>query len=103
MRLCLDGQTFQIKQMGPDFLFVEFPVDHPPARATIEMEVDDSHDTWEVNLPCGMQARVERVVIGCVQEPSIGRSEGPDDLPLGDSAQKPASHAPSCRGENSAR
>ena len=63
MRLVLDGMTFRIAQMGPDFLFVESPSDHPPARATIELHVDDSQRCWEVDLPQGMKAGDQRVDI----------------------------------------
>jgi len=63
MRLRLNGLTFRIAQMGPDFLFVESPSDHPPARATIELQVDDAQRSWEVNLPHGMKAGDERVAL----------------------------------------
>jgi hypothetical protein len=61
MRLLLNGVTFRISQMGPDFVFVEAPSDHPPGRAVIEFQVDDSHRRWEVTLPHGMKAGEERV------------------------------------------
>ena len=66
MRLRLNGTSFRIAQMGPDFLFVDSPVDHPPTRATIELQVDDSQRMWEVNLPHGMKAGNERVALGAV-------------------------------------
>jgi hypothetical protein len=64
MRLLLNGARYPIIQMGSDFLFVESPCDHPPARATIEMQVDDCRRSWEVNLPQGMRAGNERVALG---------------------------------------
>ena len=66
MRLLVNGVSFRIAQMGPDFLFVESPGDHPPARATIELQVDDAQRTWEVNLPHGMKAGDERVSLGVI-------------------------------------
>ncbi|HLP77761.1 MAG TPA: hypothetical protein VK327_12685 [Candidatus Paceibacterota bacterium] len=66
MRLLLNGMSFRITQMGPDFLFVEAPSDHPPMRAVIQLQVDDSHRSWEVNLPRGMKAGDERVVLAPV-------------------------------------
>ncbi|MGH7941203.1 MAG: hypothetical protein ACREFR_09050 [Limisphaerales bacterium] len=63
MRLLVNGSTIGITQMGPDFLFIESPGDHPPARAIIELHVDNVLRTWEVNLPQGMKAGNERVVI----------------------------------------
>jgi len=67
MRLLLNGMSFRIEQMGPDFLFVESPDNHPPTRATIEMQVDGAHRTWEVNLPQGMKAGDERVALGMAE------------------------------------
>jgi hypothetical protein len=64
MRLYVNGMSFRIAQMGPDFLFVEAPSDHPPARATIELHVDESERSWEVNLPQGMKSGDERVMLG---------------------------------------
>jgi hypothetical protein len=66
MRLCLNGLSFRIAQMGPDFLFVESPGDHPPTHAIIELQVDDAQRSWEVNLPHGMKAGDERVVLAAV-------------------------------------
>lgn len=66
MRLRLNGISFRIAQMGPDFLFVESPADYPPTRATIELQVDDVHRAWEVNLPRGMQAGDTRVALAIV-------------------------------------
>lgn len=61
MRLHVNGLSFRIAQMGPDFLFVDSPSDHPPTRATIELQVDDVHRSWEVHLPEGLKAGDERV------------------------------------------
>ena len=48
MRLLVNGASFRIAQIGPDFLFVESPGNHPSARATIELQVDDARRSWEV-------------------------------------------------------
>ena len=66
MRLLVNGMTFRIAQMGPDFLFVESPKDHPPARATIELQVDDNQRSWEVDLPQGMKAGDQRVSLSAI-------------------------------------
>jgi hypothetical protein len=63
MRLHLNGTSFRIAQMGRDFLLVEFPSDHPPTRATIQMRVDDTQRTWEVTLPQGIKAGEPRVCL----------------------------------------
>jgi len=65
MRLLVNGTSLRIAQMGPDFLFVDAPPsDHPPARATIELQVDGSQRTWAVTLPQGIKAGTERVMLG---------------------------------------
>jgi hypothetical protein len=66
MRLLLNGTSFRITQMGPDFLFVDSPADLPPARATIQLQVDDAQRTWEVHLPQGMRAADVRVSLGAI-------------------------------------
>ena len=66
MRLLVNGLSFRIAQMGPDFLLVESPGDHAPARAMIELQVDDTQRTWEVNLPQGMKAGDQRVSLGAI-------------------------------------
>jgi hypothetical protein len=42
MRLIVNGISFRIAQMGPDFLLIESPSAQSPARATIEFQVDDT-------------------------------------------------------------
>jgi hypothetical protein len=66
MRLILNGMSFRIAQMGPDFLFVESPSDHSPGPATIELQVDESQRSWEVALPQGMKAGDERVILAAI-------------------------------------
>ena len=66
MRLLVNGLSFRIAQIGPDFLFVESPADHPPGWATIEFQADDSHRTWEVDLPQGIIAGDERVSLRAI-------------------------------------
>ena len=66
MRLVLNGRNFRIAQMGPDFLLIDSPDNHPPSRATIELTIDDSRRTWDVELPLGMSCDEERVMLGSV-------------------------------------
>lgn len=63
MRLLLNGSEYRITQMGPDFLFVEKPVLHPPGPASIVMSIDDSVERWDVMLPHGIEVGEERVTI----------------------------------------
>lgn len=63
MRLLVNGSAISITQMGPDFLFVESAANHPPGDATIVFRVDDNERSWKVNLPEGISAESERVMI----------------------------------------
>ena len=64
MQLVVDGKSLPIAQMGPDFLFLDKIIDHPPGEATIVFSVE-GHDErrWQVRLPEGISADSQRVVI----------------------------------------
>lgn len=63
MQLLVNGATLSIGQMGPDFLLLDAPFDHPPAEATIVLRIDDHERRWQVRLPEGLSARSEWVPI----------------------------------------
>jgi hypothetical protein len=63
MRLLLNGSSMPIMQMGPDFLIVQSPVEHPPTDATIELCIDASERRWPIRLPHGMSAASRAVAI----------------------------------------
>jgi hypothetical protein len=63
MQLVVDGASLPIAQMGPDFLLLDEPIDHPPCEATILFCVDDSERRWPVRLPDGLASASERVAI----------------------------------------
>ena len=63
MRLIVDGVTIPIRQMGPDFLFINSGSDHPPGEATIVLQVDDSERQWQVMLPEGISKASTRVAL----------------------------------------
>jgi hypothetical protein len=64
MQLLIGGATLSIAQMGPDFLFIDEPIEHPPGEATIVFAVEGSdEERWQVWLPEGLAAGRERVVI----------------------------------------
>jgi hypothetical protein len=72
MRLVLDDAFFDISQMGPDFLLLNNPAAHPPGRARIELQVDDSRRSWEVYLPHGIPANDERVPLKAASQAGSG-------------------------------
>jgi hypothetical protein len=63
MQLLVNGASLSIAQMGPDFLLLDKPIDHPPAEAVIVFSVDGNERRWPVLLPEGLVAGQERVAI----------------------------------------
>jgi hypothetical protein len=56
MELRLAGRVLSIAQLGPDFLILKSPTDHPPAEAEIAMSIDGHEDCWRVHLVDGIAA-----------------------------------------------
>lgn len=63
MQLLVNGSSLPIAQMGPDFLLLDKPVNHPPSEAIIVLSVDGSERRWPVYLTEGLATGRERVVI----------------------------------------
>jgi len=63
MSLLVGGHSIPVAQMGPDFVLLQNPVNHPPADASVVLQVDKSERSWNVHLPHGMSAHVKRVTI----------------------------------------
>ena len=63
MCLIINGTSIPIRQMGPDFLFVDSDTDYPPGEATIVLQIDDSRRQWQVRLPEGISKNSERVAL----------------------------------------
>ena len=63
MRLLVNGGSIPVKQLGPDFLLVDTPFDHPPGDASMVLQVDQSERRWNVSLPDGISADSKRVAI----------------------------------------
>ena len=63
MRLLVNGSSIPVIQMGPDFLIVDAPFDHPPDDASVVLQVDQSERRWNVRLPNGISANSKRVAI----------------------------------------
>ena len=69
------GHSIPVAQLGPDFLLLDAPADHPPGPASILLRVDQSEQRWDVRLPNGISATSKRV--HPLTEPfasSLGRS-----------------------------
>ena len=59
----LSGHSIPVAQLGPDFLLLDAPADHPPGPASIFLRVDQSERRWDVRLPNGISAASKRVAI----------------------------------------
>jgi len=63
MRLLVNGSSIAVAQMGPDFLLVEAPINHPPGKASLVLQVDQSERRWNAHLPDGISTASRRVAI----------------------------------------
>ena len=61
--LVLNGHSIAVAQLGPGFLLLDAPSDHPPCEGSIVLRVDQSEKRWSVRLPDGISAGVKRVNI----------------------------------------
>jgi hypothetical protein len=66
MELRLQDRVLSIAQLGPDFLILEEPVEHPPAEAEIRVSIDGHERRWMVYLPDGLAvgAKETRIALG---------------------------------------
>lgn len=56
IQLLIDGNCVPVSQLGPDFLFLDAPFEHPPGNARLVLQVDQSERRWEIWLPNGISA-----------------------------------------------
>ena len=67
--LLFNGHSLPVAQLGPGFLLLDAPSDHPPCDARIVLRVDQSERSWSVRLPEGISAHSKRVSIGAQASP----------------------------------
>ena len=57
MQLYVNGHVLSIGQLGPDFIILRDPSDHPPIeQAEIAVSIDGRERRWHVRLPDGIAA-----------------------------------------------
>jgi hypothetical protein len=54
IHLHVNGHVLPVAQLGPDFLILRTPVEHPPADAEIRMSIDGDESRWPVRLVDGI-------------------------------------------------
>jgi hypothetical protein len=55
MTLSINGHVLPIGQLGPNFIVLREPIEHPPVDASIQLIIDGDESTWSVHLPNGIQ------------------------------------------------
>jgi hypothetical protein len=63
MALHLNGHALSIAQMGPDFLLLDEPAEHPAGIAQVFLSVDGHEERWAVRLPEGIRLGEKRVSV----------------------------------------
>jgi len=63
IHLLVNGASLPVAQMGPNYVFIDAPVDHRSGEATLVLKVDQSESRWKVWLPDGISAKSEKVSI----------------------------------------
>jgi hypothetical protein len=76
MNLHVDGRTFAIGQLGPDFVILRNPADHPPAEAEISFSIDGRLRRWRVQLPEGIVASQGRTATSRLRSEANGSTVG---------------------------
>jgi hypothetical protein len=65
--LMFRGHSIPVAQLGPGFLLLDAPADHPPGPASIVLRVDQSERRWDIRLCDGISSASKRVAItACV-------------------------------------
>jgi hypothetical protein len=63
MRLLINGSSLSISHMGPDFVRLSQPAQHPPSEAEIILTIDGIEERWPVYLPEGLRAAHKRIPV----------------------------------------
>jgi hypothetical protein len=56
MQLNVNGHAFVVGHLGPGFVILDNPTDHPPALAQMTLSIDGHVERWQVQLPEGISA-----------------------------------------------
>jgi hypothetical protein len=63
MELRVNGHVLPIAQLGPDYLVLANPTDHPPTDAEISLSIDGHESHWPVRLLDGTSVMRRRTRI----------------------------------------
>lgn len=60
MHLSVNGHILSIGHLGPDYVILDNPIDHPPSDAEVSLSVDGNETRWQVKLVDGLSASQTR-------------------------------------------
>lgn len=60
MHLSVNGHVLRIGHLGPDYVILDNPIEHPPCDAEISMSVDGIKSRLQVHLVRGLSATSTR-------------------------------------------
>ena len=63
MHLVLNGSTFLISHMGPDYVRLRESAEIAPCDAQIVLVIDGHESRWQVHLPEGLRPGQERIPV----------------------------------------
>lgn len=63
IHLHVNGSILPVAQLGPRFLVLKDPVDHPPCEAEIALAIDGRESRWVVHLPNGIHVARRKTTI----------------------------------------
>ncbi|HEV8062826.1 MAG TPA: hypothetical protein VGP68_23305 [Gemmataceae bacterium] len=55
IQLTVNGHVLNVAQLGPDFLVLRNPIEHPPANAEVFVSIDGNEKRWPVYLADGIK------------------------------------------------
>lgn len=58
MALSVNGHVLGVAQLGPDFIVLKDPIDHPAAPAEMALSINGHVKRWPIHLPDGITAGV---------------------------------------------
>jgi hypothetical protein len=56
MHLSVNGHVLTIGHLGPNYVILDNPIDHPPTDAEISLSVDGKQTRWRIKLVDGLSA-----------------------------------------------
>ncbi len=68
MHLLVNGCSFPIAQLGPDFLILREPAECAPTTAEITLNIDGDEERWRVALPQGLHSDQIRTPVAEIGE-----------------------------------